>query len=75
MPVSTKDKGKTFVGTDAYPVFVEGDIVTINSGGPNMTVIDILDDTDEVVVTYATGEGGLEILGFPSAAVRKVVVN
>lgn len=74
MTVSTKDKGKSLTGTLEYPVFVEGEIVVLNSGGPNMTVIDVLDDTDEVACAYGT-EQEIEVLLLPSACVRKVVTN
>lgn len=77
MAVSTKDGGKKIVGpfTTPYAVFVEGEVVVLNSGGPHMTVIDVIDDTDEVIVAFADGEGSVELLGFPSACVRKVVTN
>ena len=77
MTVSTAAKGKTLTGsfTSEYPTFVEGEIVVLNSGGPNMTVIDVLDDTDEVACAYASCEHNIEVLLLPSACVRKVVTN
>lgn len=76
MTVSTQAKGKTPTGTftSEYPVFVEGEIVVLNSGGPNMTVIDVLDETDELACAYGT-EQEIEVLLLPSACVRKVVTN
>ena len=76
MTVSTKGADKKITGSfsSAYPVFVEGEVVVLNSGGPNMTVIDVLDETDELGCAYAN-EGEIEILLLPSACVRKVVVN
>lgn len=75
--ISTAAKGKTLSGsfTSEYPVFVEGEIVVLNSGGPNMTVIDVLDDTDELACAFASCEHSIEILVFPTACVRKVVTN
>jgi len=75
--ISTKDAGKTLTASFStpYAVFVEGDVVRLNSGGPDMTVIDVLDDTDEVVVALADDNGGIDILGLPSACVRKAVTN
>ena len=74
--ISTKDAGKTLTSSFStpYAVFVEGEVVRLNSGGPDMTVIDVLDDTDEVVVAFAEGET-IEILGLPSACVRKSVTD
>ncbi len=75
MPVSTEAKGRTLTGSfqSEYAVFVEGDVVVLNSGGPPMTIIDIQDSTGEVVVAFA--DGTIEILGLPSASVRKVTTN
>lgn len=72
--ISTKDSGKSLSGTfnSEYPIYVEGEIVVLKSGGPDMTIIEVIDETDEVVVAFASLENGIDILGFPSVCVRKV---
>lgn len=50
-------------------MFVEGDVVVLKSGGPNMTVIEVTDD-QHVITTWFEGDNARQG-GFPCAAVKK----
>ena len=47
----------------------KGDIVTLKSGGPRMTV-QAIDSNDLVEVSYYTTKGGLETKSFPIDALK-----
>lgn len=55
------------IPTPDYDVFIEGELVTLVSGGPLLTVVDYCDDCDTVEVVWFDG-GSLEEAILPSAA-------
>jgi len=53
---------------DQYDVFVEGTIVSLASGGPDMTVVDYCDNCDMVTVAWFDGNDELSFADFPGDA-------
>ena len=55
-----------------YDVFVEGEIVMLKSGGPEMTVIDVCEDCGDVTAAYGTSDFDVDVLTLPPAAIVRV---
>jgi hypothetical protein len=63
----TSEKPVFAVGPEHYQ---PGDIVTLLSGGPDMTVLDACPSCGEVDVAYATPKGKISILTLPAIALE-----
>lgn len=63
MPITTANRQPI---PDTYETFIEGEIVSLVSGGPDMTVLDYCDDCDTVEVAWFNGDA-LEIYSLPAA--------
>lgn len=57
---------------DNYPSFIEGELVTLKSGSPALTILGVCDECDEVDVAYTNSDGDIEILTFPTACILRI---
>jgi len=58
--------------SDTYNTFIEGQIVKLVIGGPNMVVLDVCNDCGDVDVAWVDPEGDISFGVFPDAALSVV---
>ncbi len=60
-------------GTKSHEFFI-GDIVVLNSGGPDMTVVCVYHDTDEVFCKWSSN-GGTTYATFHARTIRPITFS
>lgn len=58
--------------SDTYNTFVEGQVVKLVLGGPDLVVIDVCDDCGEVEVAWIDSDQDISFGSFPTDALRSV---